>query len=105
MKNKTCQAPPKNAENVKRMRTYSRGEHRPESSENIQGEKHLRSPKNHEKRESGDAKISYPRLRLEINLRYAGPPAQTRQLSVLADTKNLVQLPLEPCNALEKEEA
>ena len=66
-------------------------------------------PQNPENRKiierSGDAKISYPRLRLEFDLRWVGPPVQTRQLSVLVVTKNLAQLPSKSCSEPEKEEA
>ena len=54
---------------------------------------------------SGDAEISYSRLRLEIHLRYVGPRVQTRLPSALVDTKNLVQLPSKSCSAPGKEEA
>ena len=48
--------------------------------ETTQGENPI--PQNPEKRKiierSGDAKISYPRPRLKIHLRYVGLPVQTR---------------------------
>ena len=79
-----------------------------QNAENVQN-KPIRTasdPQKQEKRKtiqrSGDAKIRYPRLRLEINLRYVGPVVQTRQQSVLIDTKNLVQL---PSKSPEEEEA
>ena len=55
---------------------------RPENSENV---KSIGQPPNvqgngkkHKFECSREAKIGYTRLRLEINLRYAGPPVQTR---------------------------
>ena len=81
-----------------------------QNAENVQN-KTIRTasdPQKQEKRKtiqrSGDAKIRYPRLRLEINLRCVEPPVQTRWLSVLADTKNLVKLPSKSCSAPVKEE-
>ena len=53
---------------------------RPKSSENVKN-KPIRKPptpqtppKRKTIERSGDAKLSYPRLRLEIHLRYVGPP-------------------------------
>ena len=56
----------------------------PQNAENVTN-KPIRKPpdpQNPEKRKnierSGDAKISHPRRRFEINLRYVRPPVQTR---------------------------
>ena len=84
---------------------------RPQIAENVKNEPKSKKndPQNPENRKiierSGDAKISYPRLRLEFDLRWVGPPVQTRQLSVLVVTKNLAQLPSKSCSEPEKEEA
>ena len=59
------QTPTPNAENVKRKPIRN-----PPDLENPEKRKSIES--------SGDGKNSYPRLHLEIYLRYVGPPVQTR---------------------------
>ena len=58
---------------------------RPQNAENVKNKTMRKTPQHPKPRKTenylergGDAKISDPWLRLEIHLRYVGPPAQTR---------------------------